>query len=58
MFIKPAHVNIRVRDPRTKLHIPAEGVQVPDDDSYWVRRLRSGDVVLVEVKPAPTKAKE
>lgn len=44
MFVKPAP-GIRVRDPLTKLHIPDAGTEVPEE-SYWLRRLRSGDVVL------------
>lgn len=50
MFVKPSP-GVRVRDPVTKLHIPAAGVEVPES-SYWIRRLRSGDVV-VAVAPVP-----
>ncbi len=62
MFVKPAP-GLKVRHPQTRQHIPVEGVEVPDTDSYWVRRLRSGDVVLVKPAAAPKittypKAKE
>lgn len=53
MFVKPGpnsegpngqHV---VRVPRTRETFPAEGREVPDNDTFWLRRLRAGDVVLV-----------
>ncbi len=43
MFVKPAP-GVKVRDPISKFHIPDEGAEVPES-SYWIRRLRSGDVV-------------
>lgn len=46
MIIKPAK-GIKVRDPVSRLHIPETGVEVSDVDTYWARRLRSGDVVVV-----------
>lgn len=46
MKIKPAP-GLKVRHPVTKQHIPAEGIEVSDTDTYWFRRIRSGDVVLV-----------
>jgi hypothetical protein len=46
MFVKPASSAVKVRDPITKLHIPAEGKEVPDGDTYWTRRILDGDVVL------------
>lgn len=42
-FVKPAEGR-NVRDPVTRKHIPAEGVEVPNDP-FWRRRLRDGDVV-------------
>jgi hypothetical protein len=45
-----------LRDPVTRQPIPADQVrQVPDTSTYWRRRLRDGDVVLVEDQPAPTR---
>lgn len=52
MLIKPAP-GLRIRDPRSRLHIPEAGVEVSDTDTYWARRLVDGDVVLVEARPAP-----
>ena len=49
MFVKPA-TGLRVVDPVTLQPLPAEGAEVPDDSSYWHRRIRSGDVALA--KPA------
>ena len=38
-----------LRDPRTKVLIDADRVrEVPDTSGYWRRRLRDGDVVIVE----------
>lgn len=45
MHVKP-RPGLKVRDPVTKLHIPEAGKDVPDGDSFWVRRLADGDVVL------------
>jgi len=56
IFVRPVP-GARVRDPVTKVPIPEEGVIVPND-GFWNRRLRLGDVVLVDAKPpASTKAK-
>jgi len=40
-----------VRDPRNFQLLPAEGREVPDGDSFWLRRLRDGDVT--SDPPAP-----
>ena len=44
MFVMPAP-GLKVRDPKTKRHIPDEGIEVPDTDTFWNRRLADGDVV-------------
>jgi hypothetical protein len=41
----------KVRDPISRLPIPAAGVEVSETDTYWARRLADGDVVIV----APAK---
>ena len=46
MFVKPAP-GLKVRHPETRQHIPDEGIEVPETDTYWARRLMDGDVVLV-----------
>lgn len=53
LFVRPAE-GLRVRDPQSKLHIPTTGRWVPRD-SFWLRRLRSGDVVVTD---PPTEAEE
>ena len=35
-----------VRDPRSMILLPEEGRDVPDDDPFWNRRLRDGDVTI------------
>jgi len=49
MFVKPKNDKIIVREPATGKIIPSAGIEVPDFDSYWLRRLRDGDVV--QIKP-------
>jgi hypothetical protein len=45
-----------VRDPRNFQLLPAEGREVPDGDSFWLRRLRDGDVTN-EAPAAPDEAR-
>jgi hypothetical protein len=61
MFVKPAE-GIRVRDPVSRFHIPATGVEVPENQ-FWTRRLLDGDVVRADppalaqaVAPTPEPA--
>lgn len=44
MRVKPASPDVIVRYPHSRQPLPAEGADVPEDN-YWIRRLRSGDVV-------------
>lgn len=44
MRVKPAP-GINVRDPISLRHLPEEGKDVPEN-TYWKRRIKSGDVVL------------
>lgn len=55
MRVRPAIAGTLIRDPHTKRALPVEGGRVPDS-SFWRRRLRSGDVVLVAESPAITPA--
>lgn len=41
--VKPAP-GLVVRDPATRQALPAEGAEVPRN-TYWMRRLRDGDVI-------------
>ncbi len=59
MFVKPGTsrrtgLTVKVRVPRTKALLPADGAEVPNT-GFWLRRLRDGDVVLADA-PAPTPA--
>lgn len=51
MRVKPGREGLIVRVPETKQALPPEGAEVPRTN-YWMRRLRSGDVVEVAAKPA------
>jgi Protein of unknown function (DUF2635) len=51
MRVKPAEGRA-VLDPHTFRPLPAEGRNVPDS-TFWRRRLRDKDVVLVEDAPEP-----
>ena len=51
--VKPARPGLVVRDPRSKRPLPENGGMVPDN-SFWRRRLRSGDVIPVDVVEGDT----
>ncbi len=50
MKVKPADPNAVIRDPHTKVPLPAEGGEVPDNN-FWNRRLLDGSVVRIETEP-------
>lgn len=52
-FVKPKRGRI-VRDPRSRLPLPAEGKEVPGS-SFWVRRIEAGDVELAGRKSVEKK---
>lgn len=54
MRIKPAP-GLSVRDPETKLLLPVDGIDVPDDSILWNKILNDGDVVLVAAKSSSAK---
>lgn len=50
-----------VRDPRSMMLLPDDGREVPDDDPFWLRRVRDGDVTVAEAPPPeqqPAPARE
>jgi hypothetical protein len=47
MFVKPAQGRA-VRDPSTMRLLTDEGMTVPDASPFWARRVRDGDVVVVD----------
>lgn len=52
MRVKPADPAAVIRDPVTLRQLPAEGGEVPDS-TFWLRRLRAGEVVRID-QPEPT----
>ncbi len=55
MKLKPKDPAAVVRDPITRQPLAADGTEVPDT-SYWVRRLRAGEVELVREPEHATAA--
>lgn len=53
MRVKPTVEGAVIRDPVTLQPLPAEGGDVPEN-SFWLRRLRAGEIVRVEEPSAPT----
>lgn len=49
MFVYPK-AGVLTRDPVKRDLLPESGREVPDGDSYWLRRVADGDVTTV--KPA------
>lgn len=54
IHIKPATPDMIVRDPGTFRALAADGEDKPRNQ-YWQRRLRDGDVVLVEQEGSETE---
>ncbi|MEK6420022.1 MAG: DUF2635 domain-containing protein [Burkholderia gladioli] len=55
MRVKPAP-GLQVRDPFTKMLLPADGIDVPDNSPVWNRILNDRDVVRVESADAAAVA--
>lgn len=49
--VKPSKPGVLVRDPKNMRFLPADGAEV-EMSSYWDRRIRSGDVVVLSEKAA------
>lgn len=47
MKVKPVVAGAIIRDPITRLPLPAEGGEV-SDNTFWRRRLLAGEVVVVK----------
>lgn len=52
MRVRPAQPGAMIRDPHTRRPLPEEGGTV-SDSNFWRRRLRDGDVVMVEGDDGP-----
>lgn len=62
MLVKPREAKegqlaMIVRDPRSRIKLPPEGAKVPDT-SYWLRRLKCGDVVKTTAEDIASGLKE
>ncbi len=53
MKVKPADPTAVIRDPHTRLPLPAEGAEVPEN-VFWTRRVLAGDVVRIDERTPPT----
>jgi hypothetical protein len=45
----PERPGIKLRDPKTMRHVPAEGIRVAEDDPvarHWYRQAAAGDAVI------------
>lgn len=47
VFVKPAVEGTVIRDPHSKMALPASGMLVPKNN-FWTRRIQFGEVVVVE----------
>ena len=52
MKVKPAGGRA-VRDPLSLALLPEDGREVSDDDPFWLRRVRDGDVTVEGAQEAP-----
>ena len=55
MMVKPVNPAAVIRDPITKRQLPADGGEVPESN-FWVRRLRAGEVVVIDKPDAAAPA--
>lgn len=56
MRVKPA-TGRAVRDPKTLILLPEDGREVPDNDLFWQRRVRDGDVTVETRQEARQEAR-
>ena len=54
MFVKPAQGR-KIRYPDRDKYLPETGANVPDNDLFWVKRVKQGDVVVVKNPPKVNK---
>lgn len=48
----------RVRDPKSKMIVGPEGVEIHKIDTFWFRRIQEGAMVEVTAKPAAKISKD
>lgn len=56
IMVKPGKDGLKVRNPKTMEFLSAEGARV-EMNTYWARRIQSGDVVVVAEKAAASAKK-
>ncbi len=54
-ILKPAETDGKIRNPSTDRHLASEGEEVVMT-SYWIRRLRDGDVIEADARAAQAPA--
>jgi hypothetical protein len=55
MLVKPVPGRT-VRDPHSMALLPEDGREVPDNDPFWLRRLRDGDVTTEQQARTATRS--
>jgi hypothetical protein len=55
MKVKPVDPNAVIRDPQTRVQLPAEGCDVPDN-VFWNRRLLAKEIVRIDNEAATATA--
>ena len=55
IFLVP-RTGIIVRDPATNQCLPPEGMEI-ERSSYWIRRIKDGDVSIITVAKTRSKLK-
>lgn len=53
MFVIPKPGLLVPYPERPTAHLPAEGAEVPDHDTYWLRRARDGEVTVKQPETKP-----
>ena len=54
LHVKPKNPKACIRDPRSRVRLPAVGARV-SNSPFWRARLRDGDVVLLTAEELATK---
>lgn len=53
--VKPAHKDLKVRNPFNMMFLAGDEFTEVDESSYWVRRIQSGDVIKENQGEKPAK---
>lgn len=55
--VKPSLKGLKVINPKTSRHLSENGEEV-ERSSYWIRRIKSGDVLIVQDEIIEEKKKQ